>query len=101
MTDLTIWITPQQVREWLDLDTTHKMRHMAYHAMQTSEKELMPFVDLAESYVAAMQNIDDLRMVLQRIAMAAESNSPDAHYLGNLARKGMGLPRLPKKEPRA
>lgn len=35
---------------------------------------------------------------LQKIAEAAVSSSPDAHYLGNVARRALGMEPLPKKE---
>lgn len=35
---------------------------------------------------------------LRRIARAAESSSPDAHYLGNLARQALNMEPLPNKE---
>lgn len=41
---------------------------------------------------------DEYREALRKIANAAVSSSPDAHYLGNVARRALGMEPLPKKE---
>lgn len=63
---MTDHLTIHRVRDWLSLPSTHKMRDMARHGMQPSDAELMPFVELAEAYIAAIQREERLREALER-----------------------------------
>ena len=60
----------------------------------------MQFRRHIEAYEAAKSTDqpDDCRSALHKIAEAAVSSSPDAHYLGNVARKALGMEPLPKKD---
>lgn len=73
------------------------MQAAIYEHNRMTEKE----IELANALVVTTNQKNRYFDALEKIAKAAVSSSPDAHYLGNVARNALGLPEIPKKGPRA